>query len=69
MSVEEEKTNEMPPLVEAKSPKLQPQCSSLWDAYADFGRPSRDAQKLRGTKPKEAKGKTGESWFKFRVAR
>ncbi len=62
-------TNEMPPLVEAKSPKLQAQCSSLWDAYADFGRPSKDAQKLRGTKPKEAKGKTGESWFKFRVAR
>eukprot|EP00438_Fugacium_kawagutii_P029056 Skav216785 [mRNA] locus=scaffold1384:40567:44996:+ [translate_table: standard] len=66
--------DEMPPLVqllqstgckESKGP-VQRESSSLWDAYADFGRPSKDAHSLRGAgKLREPRGK--DSWFKFRA--
>ena len=62
--------SEMPPLLERpKDQKAPPPLaeSSLWDAYAEFGRPSKDAQSLRGAGKVREKGK--DSWFKFRVAR
>ena len=64
--------DEMPPLMEngPETPEVlgSSRSSTLWEAYAEFGRPSKDAQSLRRAgKVREPKGK--DSWFKFRVAR
>lgn len=64
--------DEMPPLMEngPETPEVMgsSRSSTLWEAYAEFGRPSKDAQSLRRAgKVREPKGK--DSWFKFRVAR
>ena len=60
--------DEMPPLTLAPvvaAPQKQP-LPDLWDAYADFGQPSKEARRLRGGR-REKKGT--ESWFKFRIAK
>ena len=67
----------MPPLLEPpKTPLHSGHCEPgrLWDAYAEFGRPSRAARSLRGDGAGGApegrgRGRQSESWFKFRVAR
>eukprot|EP00435_Cladocopium_sp_Y103_P031408 s420_g7.t4 len=62
--------DEMPPLMEkdSEAPEVMgsSKSSTLWEAYAEFGRPSKDAQSLRRAgKVREPKGK--DSWFKFRA--
>ena len=55
--------DEMPPLMQRLEASCEP---TLWDAYAEFGQPSREAQRLRG---RNREVKSRDSWFKFRVAR
>ena len=57
--------DEMPPLKAAPC-KETPQLPDLWDAYAAFGKPSKEARRLRGGRREQKKG--AESWFKFRIA-
>ena len=58
--------DEMPPLHQAQAPSVETkQLPDLWDAYAGFGQPSKEARRLRGGRREK---KAAESWFKFRIA-
>ncbi|CAE7785710.1 SET5, partial [Symbiodinium necroappetens] len=55
--------DEMPPL---KAAVVKKQLPDLWDVYADFGQPSKEARRLRGRRDQK---KGPESWFKFKVSK